>query len=87
MQKLEKDYDKQLRIRKRSGELDEETKGGSEGSQIDDEYHYPPGVVYIPIPVGEEDADFGPPTFKRVMRNVAEVAQVSKKIKHPAAKA
>jgi hypothetical protein len=31
MHKLEKDYDKQMRIRKRSGEL-EETKGMSEGS-------------------------------------------------------
>jgi hypothetical protein len=73
MQKLEKEFDKQMRIRKRSGELEEETKGASEGSQISDEYHYPSGAKYVPIPDGEEGADFGPPIFKRVMRNVTDV--------------
>lgn len=87
MHKLEKDYDKQLRLRKRSGELEEESKGVSEGSQIDDEYHYPAGQVYVPLPEGEEGEDFGPPLFKRVMRNVTEQAQTRRKPIHPAFKA
>ena len=85
MQRLEKEFDKQLRMRKRSGESEEETKG-SQGSQIDDEYHYPTGVAYVPIPAEEEHADFGPPVFKRVMRNVTETKEIKKPM-HPAAKA
>lgn len=85
MQRLEKEFDKQLRMRKKSGESEEETKG-SQGSQIDDEYHYPAGAAYVPIPQGEEDADFGPPVFKRVMRNVMERKEMKKPM-HPAAKA
>ena len=85
MQKLEKEYDKQMRIRKRSGEF-EESKGLSEGSQISDEYHYPAGVDYVPIPADEIDAEFGPPLFKRVMRNVTEIKQHRKKPLHPAEK-
>ena len=32
MHKLEKEFDKQEKIRRRSGDLEEETKGASEGS-------------------------------------------------------
>ena len=63
MAKCEKAFDKEVRMRKRSGEQEEEQKGGSEGSQVSDEYHYPAGQSYVPIPHDEEGADFGPPIF------------------------
>jgi hypothetical protein len=40
----------------------------------------------VPIPSDEIDADFGPPVFKRVMRNVTEIKPSRKKPLHPAAK-
>ena len=40
MKKCEKEFDKQQRRKQSTEEFEEETKGGSEGSQIDDEYHY-----------------------------------------------
>lgn len=44
------------------------------------------GAAYVPIPEGEEGEDFGPPVFRRVMRNVTETKTIKKPI-HPAAKA